>query len=42
MWTAPKLEYGHITHDPEVRAGKACIGELEAERAEYLSRHPGL
>jgi uncharacterized protein (DUF433 family) len=25
MATAPKLEYGHITHDPEVRAGKACI-----------------
>jgi len=23
--TAPRLEYGHITHDPEVRAGKACI-----------------
>jgi len=103
MATAPKLEYGHITHEPEVRAGKACIGgtriavadivvlhkrgyrpeemldhymrpltlaqvhsalayyydhrdeieayfeesqraaaELEAERAEYLSRHPGL
>jgi uncharacterized protein (DUF433 family) len=103
MTTAPKLEYGHITHDPEVRAGKACIdgtriavvdivvlhkggyrpeemlnhymrpltlaqvhsalayyydhpeevegyfeesqqaaAELEAERAEYLSRHPGV
>jgi uncharacterized protein (DUF433 family) len=26
MATAPKLEYGHITHDPEVRGGKACIG----------------
>ena len=25
MATAPRLEYGHITHDPKVRAGKACI-----------------
>lgn len=25
MATAPRLEYGHITHDPQVRAGKACI-----------------
>ena len=25
MATAPKLQYGHITHDPEVRGGKACI-----------------
>ena len=25
MATAPKVEYGHITHDPEVRAGAACI-----------------
>ena len=25
MATAPRLEYGHIAHDPEVRAGKACI-----------------
>lgn len=25
MATAPKLEYGHITHDREVRAGKAGI-----------------
>ena len=25
MATAPRLEYGHITHDPEVRGGKACI-----------------
>ena len=102
MATAPKLEYGHVTHDPEVRGGKACIdgtriavvdivllqrrgyrpeemldhymrpltlaqvhsalayyydhrdeieayfvesqqaaAELEAERIEYLSRHPG-
>jgi uncharacterized protein (DUF433 family) len=103
MATAPKLEYGHIALDPEVRAGKPCIDgtriavvdivalhkrgyrpeemldhymrpltlaqvhsalawyydhrdaveayfeesqqaatELEAERAEYLNRHPGL
>jgi uncharacterized protein (DUF433 family) len=103
MARAPRLEYGHITHDPEVRGGKACIdgtriavvdivllhecgyrpeemldhymrpltlaqvhsalayyydhrgeieayfgesqqaaAELEAERAEILSRHPGL
>ncbi len=25
MATAPQLTYPHITHDPEVRAGKACI-----------------
>jgi uncharacterized protein (DUF433 family) len=25
MATAPKLTYAHITRDPEVRAGKACI-----------------
>jgi uncharacterized protein (DUF433 family) len=103
MATAPRLEYGHIMHDPEVRGGQACIdgtriavvdivvllkreyrpeemldhymrpltlaqvhsalayyydhhdemeayfresehaaAELEAERTEYLSRHPGL
>ena len=25
MATAPKIAYPHITKDPEVRAGKACI-----------------
>jgi uncharacterized protein (DUF433 family) len=25
MATAPQLTYPHITRDPEVRAGKACI-----------------
>ncbi len=25
MATAPQLTYPYITHDPEVRAGKACI-----------------
>ena len=25
MATAPKLTYPHITLDPEVRAGKACV-----------------
>lgn len=26
MATALKLEYGYISHDPEVRGGEACIG----------------
>ena len=41
MATAPKLEYGHITHDPEVRAGKACIDGTRIAVVDIVVLHKG-
>ena len=39
MATAPKIEYGHITHDPEVRAGKACISGTRIGVVDIVALH---
>ncbi len=39
MATAPKIEYGHITHDPEVRAGKACISGTRIAVVDIVALH---